>query len=86
VNYRSRVGVSSVTGDLWKAWKLGLRMIALVLDYRFSGFSARRIVWDRTEKDPRTTSLHTLNQAISNNSDPETDQPLEPAAQGKKSL
>ncbi len=85
VNYRSRVGVSSVTGDLWKAFRLGLRMIALVLEYRFAGLSAPRIVWDRTEKGPLTTSLRTLNQAISNNPGPETDQPLEPVAQGKKS-
>jgi len=35
VNYRERVGESSVTGDLWKAFRLGMRMIALVLEYRF---------------------------------------------------
>lgn len=34
VNYRKRVGVSSVTGDFWKALVLGLKMIALILTYR----------------------------------------------------
>ncbi len=34
VNYRARVGESSVTGDLWKAFCLGMQMIALVLCYR----------------------------------------------------
>ncbi len=49
VNYRRRVGVSSVTGNPWKAFLLGLRMIALVLMYRFTIASAPRIVWDRTD-------------------------------------
>jgi len=50
VNYRMRVGESSVTGDLWKAFRLGMRMIALVLEYRlgFSG-AARRSWGDRDE-------------------------------------
>jgi hypothetical protein len=34
VNYRPRVGQSSVTGDPWKAVALGLWMIGLVLRYR----------------------------------------------------
>jgi glycosyltransferase involved in cell wall biosynthesis len=45
VNYRRRVGESSVTGDLWKAFRLGLRMIVLVLSYRFSLQGAARIRW-----------------------------------------
>ena len=52
VNYRSRVGVSSVTGDLWKAWWLGWRMIALVLRYRFFAPAAARKRWEPTEKTP----------------------------------
>ena len=40
MNYRARVGESSVTGSFWKAWKLGWRMIFLVLEYR-CGFVAR---------------------------------------------
>jgi len=44
MNYRARVGESSVTGSLWKAWKLGWRMIFLVLEYRF-GRPADRVQW-----------------------------------------
>jgi hypothetical protein len=42
VNYRSRVGASSVTGDLWVAAKLGLTMIRLILVYRFRARALRR--------------------------------------------
>ncbi|MBM4046660.1 MAG: glycosyltransferase family 2 protein [Planctomycetes bacterium] len=41
VNYRERVGESSVTGDMWKAIRLGLRMIALVLRARFTTLYGR---------------------------------------------
>jgi len=86
VNYRSRVGVSSVTGDLWKAWWLGLRMIALVLGYRFSAFLTPRIVWDAAYKSPLTPSLPgplasaspgvlALKQALSNHRGPEIPTP-----------
>jgi glycosyltransferase involved in cell wall biosynthesis len=34
VNYTKRVGTSSVTGNKWVAFRLGLRMILLILDYR----------------------------------------------------
>ena len=34
VNYLPRVGVSSVTGDFWKAWVLGWQMIWFILRYR----------------------------------------------------
>lgn len=34
VNYTKRVGTSSVTGDPMKAFKLGMRMIFLILEYR----------------------------------------------------
>jgi glycosyltransferase involved in cell wall biosynthesis len=44
MNYRARVGESSVTGSFWKAWKLGWRMIFLVLEYRFAR-SAPRVQW-----------------------------------------
>lgn len=36
VNYKDRVGESSVTGDLKKAFILGLQMIWLILTFRFS--------------------------------------------------
>jgi glycosyltransferase involved in cell wall biosynthesis len=45
LNYRSRVGRSSVTGSLWKAFWLGLRMIALVLEYRFGLRQGFRTDW-----------------------------------------
>jgi glycosyltransferase involved in cell wall biosynthesis len=53
VNYRRRVGKSSVTGDLWKAFRLGLRMITLVLSYRFGLQSAARVRW--IDKSKRQT-------------------------------
>jgi glycosyltransferase involved in cell wall biosynthesis len=54
VNYRRRVGESSVTGDLWKAIRLGIRMIALVLEYRFGMRRAPRALWERTGRvNPR---------------------------------
>jgi glycosyltransferase involved in cell wall biosynthesis len=42
VNYLPRVGASSVTGDLWKAWKLGCRMIALIVRFRLATFGRVR--------------------------------------------
>jgi glycosyltransferase involved in cell wall biosynthesis len=35
VNYARRVGHSSVTGNPWVAFTLGLRMIAMILEYRW---------------------------------------------------
>ncbi|MCS7180397.1 MAG: hypothetical protein NZ891_03495, partial [bacterium] len=35
VNYKPRVGKSSVTGSMKKAFFLGLKMIFLILRYRF---------------------------------------------------
>lgn len=40
VNYTRRVGKSSVTGNTWVAFLLGLRMIALILDYRLRSWVA----------------------------------------------
>jgi glycosyltransferase involved in cell wall biosynthesis len=45
VNYRCRVGVSSVTGDFWKAFQLGIQMIALVLRYRLGFCNRNRATW-----------------------------------------
>ena len=45
VNYRERVGHSSVTGDFWKALHLGIGMILLVLSYRFGRRGRGRTVW-----------------------------------------
>ena len=53
INYRARVGRSSVTGDFWKAFRLGLEMIALVLAYRFGLCRRRREIWSQAQ--PRAT-------------------------------
>jgi glycosyltransferase involved in cell wall biosynthesis len=45
MNYCARVGESSVTGSLWKAWVLGWRMILLVLSYRFGAHARSRVQW-----------------------------------------
>lgn len=45
MNYKARVGESSVTGDLWKAWRLGWRMIFLVLEYRLGLVRRERTQW-----------------------------------------
>lgn len=45
INYRERVGVSSVTGSLWKAFWLGWRMVGLVLAYRFGLHAGPRQTW-----------------------------------------
>ena len=45
LNYRSRVGRSAVTGSLWKAFWLGLRMILLVFEYRLGLRGAERSRW-----------------------------------------
>jgi glycosyltransferase involved in cell wall biosynthesis len=65
VNYTKRVGTSSVTGDKRVAFRLGLRMIALILDYRLrSWLDPERFraplptvdlvteTWEDDEKDP----------------------------------
>lgn len=38
VNYSKRVGTSSVTGNKWVAFRLGMRMIFLILEYRIRGW------------------------------------------------
>lgn len=35
VHYQRRMGTSKITGSFWKAFRLGWRMIAMVLAYRF---------------------------------------------------
>lgn len=41
LNYKERVGESSVTGDRWKAFKLGLQMIALITQFRWQTWVGR---------------------------------------------
>jgi len=40
VHYQPRVGISKITGNRWKAFRLGLRMIAMTMLYRFRSFPA----------------------------------------------
>jgi glycosyltransferase involved in cell wall biosynthesis len=35
VHYRSRIGTSKITGSFWRAWRLGWRMVAMIVAYRF---------------------------------------------------
>jgi glycosyltransferase involved in cell wall biosynthesis len=35
IHYRSRLGTSKITGSFWKASRLGLRMIMMIVQYRF---------------------------------------------------
>lgn len=38
VNYLERVGVSSVTGNKWEAFKLGMRMIVMIFEFRIGSW------------------------------------------------
>jgi glycosyltransferase involved in cell wall biosynthesis len=62
VNYRQRVGQSSVTGDLWKAFRLGVRMIFLVLGYRFGFYRRSRTRW--SEPQDSGQQLAALSRAV----------------------
>jgi glycosyltransferase involved in cell wall biosynthesis len=78
VNYRTRVGVSSVTGDLSKAFRLGIRMICLVLEYRFGLHRRNRTLW---QADPTMEQrLAALSRSISNDSAMLQDENRPPAA------
>jgi hypothetical protein len=66
VNYRTRVGESSVTGDLWKAFGLGIRMIGLVLGYRFGLHQRSRTPWFQAFSVERR--LAALSRSIANDS------------------
>lgn len=35
VHYQPRIGTSKITGSFWKAFRLGLRMIVMIVEYRF---------------------------------------------------
>lgn len=65
VNYRSRVGESSVTGSFWKAFKLGLRMITLVWEYRVGLVRRDRQPWTaRDGKSPDERALVLADRSI----------------------
>ena len=52
VNYLPRVGVSSVTGDLMKAVKLGLQMIVFISRFRLKSLGQRARTPARTLENP----------------------------------
>ncbi len=69
MNYRPRVGKSSVTGSFWKAFVLGWRMIFLVLEYRFGLHRRERTLWAEADWNVQSTeeptrSLVSLADAI----------------------
>jgi hypothetical protein len=80
VNYRSRVGESSVTGDIWKAFGLGIRMIALVLEYRFGLHRRSREQWQPALDLERR--LAALSRSITNDSTALPEAEPEPATSG----
>lgn len=57
LNYCERVGESSVTGDFWKSWKLGWRMIFLVLEYRLGLHRRQREEWVQSRVAPGLGAL-----------------------------
>jgi glycosyltransferase involved in cell wall biosynthesis len=93
MNYRARVGESSVTGSFWKAWKLGWRMIFLVLGYRFGLYARTRTPWQeaavvppraRQEEPDSTESLAALVREVRSRSGNRSAPPV-PAATTKPS-
>lgn len=69
VNYRRRVGESSVTGDLGKAFWLGMRMITLVLSYRVGLHRGARVRWTDRDRQlcfapPETVGLETVGRDL----------------------
>ena len=77
VNYRTRVGRSSVTGDLSKTIRLGVRMIVLVFQYRFGFVRRNRAQW--SEVLDMSADLAALSQSVDDDqrvqSSSEQDQP-----------
>lgn len=61
VNYTERVGTSSVTGNKWVAVRLGLRMIALILEVRLrSWFDRSSYGRGQTTAAPQLTTVDVL--------------------------
>lgn len=64
VNYRKRIGRSSVTGSLWKAFALGCQMIFLVLSYRFGFHRHPRVQWQSLPGQARVGHTGTIETCI----------------------
>jgi glycosyltransferase involved in cell wall biosynthesis len=63
LNYYARVGQSSVTGSPVKAFRLGCRMIFLVLSYRLGFHRRARVKW-QPATDEDNQSVRALAQAV----------------------
>jgi len=50
VHYQPRVGTSKITGSFWKAFRLGLRMIAMIVRYRFKPIPRRPVAQAEPER------------------------------------
>jgi len=57
VHYQPRAGTSKITGSFWKAFRLGIKMIMMIIDYRFKRFPMARSTCPSRQQIPvRTTS------------------------------
>jgi glycosyltransferase involved in cell wall biosynthesis len=90
VNYRPRVGQSSVTGSFWKTFALGLQMILLVLQYRVGVYTRTRRMW--TEQEARFVrpgapemdrELAALAKSVGSNSRRPVEEPREQSTTGE---
>lgn len=63
VNYTERVGTSSVTGNTWVAFKLGLQMIGLILSYRLRSWY-RPADFDAREWAAPVTGLESVDLSL----------------------
>ncbi len=67
VNYKSRVGESSVTGSFWKAWVLGWQMIFLVWRYRLGFVQRTRVPWRPEEnRTPAEREMVAMEPSLAN--------------------
>lgn len=67
VNYKSRVGESSVTGSFWKAWVLGWQMILLVWQYRLGLVPRSRTAWRPEEgRRPEDREMVVMEPSLEN--------------------
>lgn len=65
VNYKSRVGESSVTGSFRKAFVLGIQMIILVWKYRLGSFQRNRTIWRPEEsRSPQQREVISLDESL----------------------
>jgi len=59
VNYRRRIGISVITGNFWKAFLLGIKMILLIAKYRAGFCKKQRDLWRGGSVQVQTNSSKT---------------------------